>query len=67
MCVDDESINDNPELWWACQAIIYWMSSCHGGQRSACNVRSARKQNMQYVMCVYYATLWSSEICEGAK
>jgi hypothetical protein len=41
--------------------------SCHGGQRSACNVRSARKQNMQYVMCVYYATLWSSEICEGAK
>jgi hypothetical protein len=22
MCVDDESIDDNPELWWACQAII---------------------------------------------
>jgi hypothetical protein len=22
MCEDDESIDDNPELWWACQAII---------------------------------------------
>jgi hypothetical protein len=23
MCVDDESIDDDPKLWWACQAIIY--------------------------------------------
>jgi hypothetical protein len=22
MCVDDESIDDDPKLWWACQAII---------------------------------------------
>jgi hypothetical protein len=22
MCVDSESIDDDPELWWACQAII---------------------------------------------
>jgi hypothetical protein len=22
MCVDDESIDDDPELWWAFQAII---------------------------------------------
>jgi hypothetical protein len=21
MCADDESIEDDPELWWACQAI----------------------------------------------
>jgi hypothetical protein len=29
MCVDIESIDDiddDAELWWACQAIIYWMS-----------------------------------------
>jgi hypothetical protein len=25
MCVDDESIDDNPKLWWACQAIIYYV------------------------------------------
>jgi hypothetical protein len=25
MCVDDESIDDDPKLWWACQAIIYYM------------------------------------------
>jgi hypothetical protein len=31
MCVDDESIDDDPKLWWACQAIIYWMS-----QRQRC-------------------------------
>jgi hypothetical protein len=37
--------------------VDHGIASCHGGQRSACNVRSARKQNMQYVMCVYYATL----------
>jgi hypothetical protein len=22
MCVDNESIDDDPELWWTCQAII---------------------------------------------
>jgi hypothetical protein len=30
MRVDDESIDDYPELWWACQAIIYQMCQLQG-------------------------------------
>jgi hypothetical protein len=28
--VDDESIDDDPELWWACQAIILDVPGCQG-------------------------------------
>jgi hypothetical protein len=47
MCVDDESIDDDPKLWWACQAIIYYM--CQRQRCPSATPRCASRVSVPYI------------------